>query len=247
MAQKLSKRSFGSVNISKEMVHETGVIGINLEVSEIEIKNLIENLETISEAVTIKVARVLSSILIDLISEAQPRVPYYPGGTLGAASTGELRESGRATISLDNKEIELAAGNVDGSVSVRNTNFSSFSGRTYFIMGNVSYTRIKGDMDLAIWTHETLLGYDDRVEGGPPAARSEGTGPKYLENPWFENSKRYSSMIREAVNKFPSDVRTATTKKIISSKGKKISITKVIKKKLLDRIRSITKIFRGRR
>lgn len=147
-----------------------------------------------------KIANAFSLIGADLLAHAQPRVPY---------DTGELRESGRATLRAGTGAGRIVAyGNADGTVKANIGLFkSSTLGKARTFRMDVGYKRTgKHGDDVAVWSHETLLPHDERppedkkVRGGPKYAKQLGTGPKYLEMAFIERSSRYIGFLRSVIN-----------------------------------------------
>jgi len=138
------------------------------------------------KVIPIIAARALAIIAVDLLSKAQPRVPY---------DIGFLRASGLATLKTGRATRIVGVGKSDGTVDswVGDINKSQLVGvRT--LRADVSYHRIgdKGE-DVALWTHEQLWPFEARPR--KPAAKQPGTGPKYLEIPWLENVGNYISFL----------------------------------------------------
>jgi len=156
--------------------------GIGLTKSIIGINETAKVLTKLGKAVTIYSARALALVAVDLLSKAQPRVPY---------DIGLLRSSGQATLKIGRGTEIIGVGKDDGTVVswMGKINKAKLVGvRT--IRADVSYHRIgdKGE-DVAVWTHESIYPYEARPK--KPAARKPGTGPKYLEIPWLENMGNY--------------------------------------------------------
>lgn len=206
-----------------------GIGGVDADVAKVDIDQVIENLGVVGEFVTYNVAVALVDSLISLLAYAQPRVPYYPGGSLGEASTGELRESGTATINLGGQLKVVATGNIDGSVNANSTGISptAFKRKKIdVILGFVEYNRIseRGTLDIALWTHENLNPYEGRPSAGGKGkaslatvkqyyARSPGTGPKYLELAWIQNKRDIIDYIKRIVAMTPEALKKMTVKK----------------------------------
>ena len=206
-----------------------GIGGVDADVAKIDIDQVIENLGVVGEFVTYNVAVALVDSLISILSLAQPRVPYYPGGSLGEASTGELRKSGTASVMLGGQLKVVATGNIDGTVSANATGISptAFKRKKIdVILGFVEYNRIseRGVLDIALWTHENLNPYEGRPSAGGKGkaslatikqyyARSPGTGPKYLELAWLQHKQEIIEYIKWVVNKTPEALRAMAVKK----------------------------------
>lgn len=145
-------------------------------------------LDKLGDFISSNTARVVANIIGDLLARSVPRTPV---------DTGELRESGRAFLQFGHTFIDVAKGKKDGSVTL-NTARLPKSGlkNARFIRGNVSFTRESNGKDIAVFTHEYLNPYGS---GTSPKARTPGTGPKYLENPWNENKESYLEYARREI------------------------------------------------
>jgi len=158
--------------------------GISLVRDIIGPKETISIIEKLGDFINLNSARVVSVIVADLLASAQPRVPV---------DTGELRESGRATLIFKGRSYkDIAKGKKDGSVEVDHSRVTLRDLKNVTeITGNVSYSRLskdfEGTRDVAQWTHEYLNYYGEES----PAARKPGTGPKYLESAWNESKNDY--------------------------------------------------------
>ena len=145
-------------------------------------------LRKVGTSITAFTARAIATVGVDLLAKAQPRVPI---------DTGQLRESGRVILEYGRSHINIAKGIADGSIKVDNTRINSkrMQGVTEILV-NVSYARINSEaQDIAVWAHEELAPFDAPVYVHP-RARTEGTGPKYLELPWLINYNKYENFIR---------------------------------------------------
>lgn len=136
----------------------------------------------LSGFVNLHTARTVTTIVADLLSTAQPRVPV---------DTGKLRRSGTAYLQFGNSIRTVAKGQKDGTVDVspgRVTHWDIKNAR--YIAGNVDYERQSDDgkKDVAIFTHEYLNPYESKER---PRAKTPGTGPKYLESAWNERKGDY--------------------------------------------------------
>lgn len=204
-----------------------GIGGVDAEVANVDINQVIENLGIVGDVVTYQVAKALTDSLISILSLAQPRVPYYEGGIFGEASTGELRKSGKATVSLGNQLKVVATGNVDGTVNAISTGItpSAFKKKKMnVIMGFIEYNRMseRGMLDIALWTHENLNPYEGRPTVGKGKkslatikqyyARSPGTGPKYLELAWIQHKREIVDYIKSVVDMTPEALKNMATK-----------------------------------
>jgi len=160
--------------------YKTNMIGIE------ETKNIFHR--KVGTAINAFTARAIATVGVDLLAKAQPRVPV---------DTGKLRESGRVILEYGRSHINIAKGTADGSISVDNTRVDSrrMQGVTEILV-NVSYARINSQaQDIAVWAHEELAPFDAPVSVHP-RARTEGTGPKYLELPWLANYNKYENFIK---------------------------------------------------
>ena len=198
---------------------EVQSIGVNFRMAGVGFDQAIENLGVVSDAVSYTVANIIAASIIQLMSLAQPRVPYYAGGELGPPSTGQLRESGRAVLILSTGALPystiIGRGRVDGTVEADMSKVkpSKFKGsKCRFVRGNITYSRLNSSgLDIAVWTHESLLAHEERKgKGGQPAARTPGTGPKYLEIPWLQQKDAIINNIRDSVKSLPAAVRKGT-------------------------------------
>lgn len=180
-------------------------MGVNFRLTGIDFNQAIENIGVLGDAITYEVASVIAKSLIQLMALAQPRVPYYAGGELGEESTGKLRESGRVMLVLSGAgsySTIVGYGKIDGTVEANLSKLrpSSFKGsKCKAIGGNITYSRINDEgEDIALWAHESLLAYEERGSKAP-AARTPGTGPKYLEIPWLENKDVIVANIQQSI------------------------------------------------
>ena len=155
------------------------------------LNELIKNFSTLSDLVTLKVARAVAVIGSDLLANAQPRVPY---------DTGELRKSGLTQLNVGRRRFQLSKGNEDGTVT---TNLGLVTirniGKAKSISAEVSYYRFnpKTEFDVAIFTHEVIGPQDERGGfPGTPHAIQPGTGPKYLEIAYNEKRDHYESLLQ---------------------------------------------------
>jgi hypothetical protein len=154
------------------------------------IKETLEVLGRFKQFISINTARAVSGVLTHLLANAQPRVPV---------DTGELRESGRATLNLGYHTITVGKGKKDGTAQFFLGNVrSSLVGKATEISGDVTYFRLNEEgKDIALWTHEDLFPYGS---GKHPRARTPGTGPKYLENTWLQYEKHYIDFLKDSLS-----------------------------------------------
>lgn len=169
--------------------------GINIKLSSIDndVNLILKNISAVQNIIKVRLAKTIAGIVVDLMTKVQPRVPV---------DTGKLRESGVGKLLLGGKAITIAKGNANGTVTDMtqkiNANLLRGSSKMEF---DVTYTRTNETGDnIALWTHEFLSDYEARQFGVHPSARTPGTGPKYLENPWLENKYIYEKLIYESVS-----------------------------------------------
>jgi hypothetical protein len=196
--------------------------------------DLATNLNVFGAFLTNSYAKAVGDSVQLVLRRATPRVPV---------ESGELRESGTAVVRFRgarNYAMLVGTGKADGSISERDTSRLSKIGREgrikkhgiTHIIGNVLFQKINefGE-DVALWAHEDLLPYTSRTSpptGPPPsisikeaeslnmllAARTPGTGPKYLELAYLESKDEIVSILRNAVS-------IRNLKSYIKSTGKK--------------------------
>ncbi len=138
-----------------------------------------KNLPRLADIIKVHVAKTVGEIVLDLMSKVQPRIPV---------DTGELRESGRGRLLLGPKWVNIAKGTNEGTIIdlTGKINAGLLKGSTRMVF-NVGYTRTneRGE-NVALMMHEDIYHYDARALGFSPAAKTVGTGPKYLETPLNE-------------------------------------------------------------
>jgi len=164
---------------------------------------LLKNLNKIPNILSMRVARTLGAIVVDLLTHSQPRTPV---------ETGELRESGTAIVRTGRRKHIVGKGSKDGHVGAQLTSIdkASLSGAKS-ITADVSYSRFneKGQ-DVAMMMHELIAPFEDR-ESKSPAAKTPGTGPKYLEIPWLERRPMYEAILLHGMlHLFEEDIKMAT-------------------------------------
>ena len=187
--------------------------GVYANININEWSQLQNNFNETFKIMTVTIARTLAGVAVDLLSTALPRTPI---------DTGELRESGTASLSIGRKKFIVGTGTKQGTVNV---DLSSITGNALkgakTLSANISFKRFsmdKGELvDIALWTHETLLPYVDRPDS--PAARTPGTGPKYLEIPFYEKFNTYQYVLTNGV--FGSVQRNISEAAIYTSRKKK--------------------------
>ena len=189
---------------------DMGVSNISVRVFDEDVVQTNKNLGAVAKCISYTMARAVGYIAVDLLAKAQPRVPV---------DTGDLRKSGRASIFLGwggrtGYALDIGRGNQGGrglGPIERNLNKITRKrierGRRAITSANaiVGYSRegeLHGEpIDVALWAHEYLRPHSERSEEGTPGqyyARVSGTGPKYLELPWLENLKTYTSILKQA-------------------------------------------------
>lgn len=166
-------------------------------VSSVEVTGLsdvIDNLNAFKQLVTLKVARAVGLVALDLMANAQPRVPM---------DTGELRESGTATMKLGRGgRLVIGTGNADGTVNgdlgrIRLADLKHV--RT--VRSEVSYSKMRDYFDIAVYAHEQLAPYNGQHgTKDRPVAQEPGTGPKYLDIPWRQKKSIYIKFIKDAIS-----------------------------------------------
>lgn len=192
------------------------VVELRGRVDELSMQETTKNLEVLSQALAFRLYTTIGSIVIDLLADAQPRVPFYAGGPRGMRSTGQLRESGTAFLTVNGgRETKVGDGKRDGSIVAKPSAMTTTQtqGNVKSIIGYVWYHREDKGKDVAIWTHESLLpeeGYPSSGNRTPGQffARTPGTGPKYLELAWQENKQRYMRMLDDSMRGFPTKLRS---------------------------------------
>jgi len=163
------------------------------------IEDLIKTLNrSLPQIITMRQANILINIGIDLLARALPRTPY---------ATGQLRESGEATVRLGRRKFRVAKGNADGTVGVISVGITKETTAQTRTMGlDVSFSRFEDGVDIAQWTHEIIYAYEERPSR--PAARKPNTGPKYLEIPFNERVDDYFNALTD-MGALEADIRAA--------------------------------------
>jgi len=169
---------------------ETDIFGVSWRRDLLGSEEMIKVLKDLGTFVTMNTARAIGAVMTDLLANAQPRVPV---------DTGELRRSGRATLNFirgAKKYKDIAWGRADGTIKVDSSVVNrGFLKNVTRIEGTVHYSRFnEKEQDIAQWAHEDLLPYESEEH---PRARTEGTGPKYLEIPWLEKENDYLAYLKE--------------------------------------------------
>ncbi len=157
-----------------------------------------KNFKNLGTAIKWMYAKTLAGVLIDILANSQPRVPY---------DTGKLRRSGMAVIyggkSGRGKQMIVGGGKEDGTVVSQLHTLRYDQVRIMkFMRGVVGYYRMADrdpNFDVALFTHEILYPYEMRFSGHKPAARKPNTGPKYLELAFKENKDLYIEAFRSVL------------------------------------------------
>lgn len=176
----------------------SGTIGISLK----DLGQLEANIEGLGRVIRKKVAEILAQIAIDVLARAVPRTPV---------DTGLLRESGRAYLEYGHsgspigrvKYKDVGWGRKDGSIEadpsridIQDTTKSVGVGVEFSREGEAIFAGGTGILDVAVWAHEDLNPHG----GAKPAARTPGTGPKYLEGPYLEKKNEYTSILERELS-----------------------------------------------
>lgn len=199
---------FSDRSVIERQRYKKGEYGISTAM----VKEVTKNLEITGEYLTLNAINVVGAIVVDLLQSALPRTPY---------DTGELRESGRAFLIYDGgAKQDIGYGSREGTVK---TTYNRIKRKDvqHSVSGGVSFQRTGEEgTDVAVWTHEDLLPYDKRPL--KPAARMPGTGPKYLEGPWYENRSVYVDWIQDAFSHqtITKDLKSAIKVKSSQAKDK---------------------------
>jgi len=174
----------------------------------------IKALRNTRTAITLTLARTIAAIGVDILVNSLPITPI---------ETGELRESGRATVKIGRINYTVGMGSAEGTVRA---NLAAFMAKdlkgTKTLYLDVSYKKIEDGLDIALWLHEDLLHYDKRP--AHPAARTPGTGPKYLSNPWEEKKLLYSAWIANTLSPSVISQNIALAKRVTKRKVGKYEV-----------------------
>lgn len=185
------------------------------------VKETIKNFNGLFNIVTIRYARALAVVGIDLLSRSVPRAPI---------DTGELRRSARAVLSISGKPFLVGTGRADGGVDANLgiVTKAGFGRNAKTLNLDVSYHRLnsKGTFDVAQWTHEALNQYGS----ASPSARTPNTGPKYLEIPWLERKRKYELFLKKVVSNKELNKDIALASKVKQKRTGKydVNITKLV-------------------
>lgn len=180
------------------------------------------NFKNSTTAMTFMVSQALAFIANDLLAHSLPRTPV---------DTGKLRKSGRAVLSYSNFGYTVVGrGTATGEAR---TNYSGLSKRkaekAQRMFSLVRFMRHNEEgKDIALWAHEELFNYANRFQGYTPAARTPGTGPKYLEIPYIQNMSRYARILKEAYQKKSIEEIKRITQKVSTNRESKLNRMKVV-------------------
>ena len=200
-----------------------GGAGVNL--LNIDVKGIQELIKTLNKSlpriITMRQANVLINIGIDLLANALPRTPW---------ATGQLRESGEATVRIGRRHFRVAKGKADGTVEVETrgiTRETLVKARTMNL--DVSFSRYEGDLDIAQWTHEIIYAYEERPSR--PAATKPFTGPKYLEQPFNERVDDYYNALTD-MSSLERDILASTKVKSTKRGRYDVDIVELVEEKI---------------
>jgi hypothetical protein len=179
-------------------------------INQSEIEGVLRNLEIVSNVISVKAAITVSAIALDLLANAQPRVPY---------DTGELRRSGKAVLVLDGAgDMIIGVGSEDGTILAMLSKLSAERiKKARSISAYVQYIRYndKGE-DIALKMHEELNPYGHFET---PRARYPGTSGKYLEAPFNERYNKYLNIIQGNFSSLPEDLRKIAKRRSVKGLG----------------------------
>lgn len=200
-----------------------GILSLTFKPVQEDLVYVRKNIRIAQRAIAYTVARVMAYVAVDLLAQALPRTPW---------DTGQLRESGEATLSYRGFDI-IGRGSKQGIVQADYGKVSvNKAGAANRIYSHVYFTRKneKGE-DIAYITHELLYPFEvrDRMR---PAATKEGTGPKYLELPFRENQARYTRIIRDAYKRKTIDVIRGISQAVKLGQKTEVSRIKLIEGKI---------------
>lgn len=221
-----------SLSISKSATKAN--MNLSVKVDKQDLSLLEKNRKVLRSLFAVKVARALQAIGADLLAHAQPRVPY---------DTGELRKSGRVDLIAGSRKWVTARGNVDGTINANVTTYkaSELVG-VKRLKAIISYTRFneRGE-NIGLWCHEILRPQTERVSkekgSGISYAKQEGTGPKYLELPFYERKGKYKAFAENILSppQLAKDIALIT--KVMPSKSGKYTVKRVkLVQNQIDRI-----------
>jgi hypothetical protein len=182
---------------------------------------LLYNLEALGAVLTNKYAEAVGKCTQLVLERAVPRAPV---------EDGELRESGTAVVEFKGRysyAITTGKGKADGSIEKSDTRKLARVGRfgrikkhgITYIAGNVFFQKTnEWGEDVALWSHEIMAPYtarkkppgespapkvplaDMELGGAELAARTPGTGPKYLELAYLESFDEINRILNSAIN-----------------------------------------------
>lgn len=181
---------------------------------------LIYNLHAIGGIITNQYAMAVGECVQLVLERSVPKAPV---------ESGELRESGTATVEFRgryNYAMTIGKGIASGSTENKDLKRLARVGRfgrvkkhgINQIIGNVFFqkTNIWGE-DVALWAHEMMQPFEARrkppeesrtigplsdmlFKGSELAARTPGTGPKYLERAYLESFSEINNILNEAID-----------------------------------------------
>ena len=213
------KNSINSFNKAVEKAVKTKKLGkdweIDINAPPISVMGVTRNAGIIMDAVIpFETLKKMGRLVVDILRIAQPTVPKDP-----AEYGGTLRESGRARLELGNRAIDIGRGKKDGSVVHMLNKITPNRTRGVKRAGiNIQYVRegydqYGNELDVAVWTHEVL-----NPHGGPsPAARTPGTGPKYLELAWAS----MKPIVYEELKNLPRDIANTLRRMGVKKRAKR--------------------------
>lgn len=221
-----------SLQVSKAKTRAN--LNLSVKVDKQDLTLLEQNMKVLRSLFAIKVARALQAIGADLLTHAQPRVPV---------DKGQLRESGRVDLIVGSRRWKTAKGNKDGTINANITSYkaSELAGAKR-LKAVISYTRFneRGE-DIGLWCHEVLRPQEERVSkekgSGISYAKTEGTGPKYLELPFYERKQKYIAFAENMLSpsELAKDIVLIT--KVMSSKSGKYTVNRIkLVKNQIDRL-----------
>ena len=197
-------------------------VGVGAKVDPQSIKSLKKNFDGINTIITTSIARAIASIGVDILSNAQPRVPI---------DTGKLRKSGISTLHFDKSYMIIGRGREDGTV-MANLRYVKAKLPSKKISTSVFYHRFSDtneDFDVALWCHEILNPHDQRANRveGESYAITPGTGPKYLEIPFVEKYDRYVKFVKNLASNKVLDNVIEKAKHVVEGTRTKYKVDRV--------------------
>lgn len=227
--QKIKTKGFSSFSSSLD------ILSLTMSPVKEDLVLVTKNVKVAHKAIAYTVARVMAYLAVDLLAQALPRTPLAPDGLFRGKQVigGRLRESGTAALSYQGYSI-VGQGNKDGTIRYDYGRVSARKAqRSHKITSNVFFTRFnEAGENIAYWTHELLFPFEDRAAGATPAARTPGTGPKYLEIPFLEHMPRYSRILRDAYKRKTIENIKGLTQAVSSGKKGQATRVKLIESKI---------------